>query len=74
MGARNFSSNVQLDISRVSALNDKDIELDNSCLGIEKDSFNSEKYCLFGWHQINLFAKLIKFIWECQSYFDDTKL
>ena len=39
----NFSSSVQLDISRMGALNDYDIELDKICLGIEKDSFNPVK-------------------------------
>ena len=58
----NFSSSVQLDISRVGAVNDYDIELDNSCLGTEKDSFNPAKYCLCRWHQINSFAKLLKFM------------
>ena len=42
-----FSSSVQLDISRVSTVNKWDIELDNSCLGIEKDSLNSEKFAFF---------------------------
>ena len=57
-----FSSSVQLDISRASSVNEWDIELDNSCLGTDKDSLNSEKYSLFRWHQINSLAKLIKFM------------
>ena len=58
----NISSSAQLDISRVSTVNGWDNDLDNSCLGIEKDSFNQKRYCLLSLHQINSFTKPPKFM------------